>query len=274
MANQPSINTAPNAEASTSTSTLIPPRQALLQNITTQSILINQLFTLLGSSSSSSSLSGTNNTGLPSQGSSGVQNGNIGGMGGVEQIYHSLQLSTVDLSNLLKYTYKHQEEYKKVIEKKEKVELLEKKVRNLIKNLENDRIDLEELVENGKKVKSNIEQSEKNSINVSTILSHSMILSKYSSAPISNLMSDIDKNQLNQPWPNEMLMRMGLLFQMSGNQGMGGIGKKSNLTDETKLETTTNDQPQPTIIHEEPTRKYDPNAVFTLDLNSDDSDDD
>ncbi|OCF79199.1 hypothetical protein I204_01146 [Kwoniella mangroviensis CBS 8886] len=251
MANQ-STDPQPSSTPSSSSSS-IPPRQSLLQNLTTQSLLLTQLFTLLSSSPSSTAPN-------PGQG------------GGIEQIYTALQLSTLDLSNLLRDTYTHQEEYKKLLDKKNNLENLEQRVRGLIRGLEHDRIELEQMVDNGKKVKKNIEQSEKNPIIIPTLLSHAQNLSRYSSAPISSLMSDIDKNQY-QPWPTEMAMRMGLLFQMSGNEGMGGMGRTGEVGDETKT-TEIIEQSQPAIVHEEPTRRYDPNAVFTLDLNSDDSDDD
>ncbi|WWC64012.1 uncharacterized protein I303_106618 [Kwoniella dejecticola CBS 10117] len=242
---------APQASASSSSSsssTSLPPRQALLRNLTTQSVLLSQLFTILSASSA-------------------TQNSNI------QQIYTGLQLSTLDLSNLVKDAYAHQAEYAKLLEKRARVEQLEGRVRGLIKGLENDRLELERLVEGGKKIKEGIEQSEKHPAHVPTLLAHSQRLARYSSAPISSLMSDVDKNQF-QPWPNETMMRMGLLFQMGGNEGMGGMGKKGNLGDETQASETIVEQPQSAVVHEEPARRYDPNAVFTLDLNSDDSDDD
>ncbi|WVW79371.1 hypothetical protein I302_101339 [Kwoniella bestiolae CBS 10118] len=245
MANQPSNPPPPSNPSSSS----LPPRQSLLQNLTTQSLLLTQLFTLLSYSSS-----------------------NTPQTQGIEQIYTALQLSTLDLSNLLRETYTHQEEYQKLLDKKQNLEKLEGRVRGIIRVLEADRVELEGMVERGRKVREGIEQSEKNPINIPTLLSHSQNLSRFSSAPISTLMSDIDKNQY-QPWPTEMAMRMGLLFQMSGNEGMGGMGRTGEVGDETKP-TEIAEQPQPTIIHEEPSRRYDPNAVFTLDLNSDDSDDD
>ncbi|WRT69082.1 uncharacterized protein IL334_006065 [Kwoniella shivajii] len=247
MANQPI--TTPSSSSSSSSSSSTPPRQALLQNLTTQSLLLTQLFSLLSSQSSTN------------------QQPN-----GAEQIYAAIQLSTLDLSNLVRETYAHQDEWRELQSKKRQVELLEGRVRSLMKTLESGRIELEGLVEDGQVIKKSIEQSEKNPVHAATLLSHAHSLARHSSAPISSLMADVDKAQY-QPWPTEMSMRMGLLFQMSG-EGMGGMGQKGTVGEETKATAETVEQPQPTIIHEEPSRRYDPNAVFTLDLNSDDSDDD
>ncbi|WWC73084.1 uncharacterized protein I206_107049 [Kwoniella pini CBS 10737] len=251
------------SSSSSSSSNSLPPRQALLQNLTTQSILLSQLFNIFSNNLNLNSNDNNNNNN-----NNIIQNNN-----NIEQIYTGLKLSTLDLSNLIKDSNKHQKEYLNLIFKKKKIEILENKIKFLIKNLENGRLQLENMIEIGKKMKISIEQSEKNIIQVPSLLAQSQRLAKYSSAPISNLMSNIDKNQF-QPWPNEMMMRMGLLFQMGGNEGMGGMGKKGKLGDEIQSTDNAIEQPQNTIIHEEPARRYDPNAVFTLDLNSDDSDDD
>lgn len=78
------------------------------------------------------------------------------------------------------------------------------------------------------------------------------------------------------PWPNEANMRTGLLFQLGGSMsGIGDIGVVGeggwlweSLTPETEQRA-----PQYEVVHEEPGRRYDPAAVFSLDLNSDESDD-
>jgi mediator of RNA polymerase II transcription subunit 4 len=129
-------------------------------------------------------------------------------------------------------------------------------------------------------------------IKIPTLLAHAHALAKHSSAPLSSLLTSIDKAQY-QPWPTENAMRQGLLFQMEGS--MSGVGQTGEIGDGTSLSyisyrciyeigadwTESKDvimaeaqtQAAPQIHREEHGRKYDPDAVFTLDLNSDSDDD-
>lgn len=55
------------------------------------------------------------------------------------------------------------------------------------------------------------------------LMAHAQSLSKHSSAPVSSLLAPVDKAQY-APWPTEMSMRMGLLFQLEGS--MSGMGER------------------------------------------------
>jgi mediator of RNA polymerase II transcription subunit 4 len=65
-------------------------------------------------------------------------------------------------------------------------------------------------------------------IDIASLLSHAHGLARHSSAPVSSLLTPIDKAQY-QPWPTEGAMRQGLLFQMEGS--MSGIGQTGQIGD-------------------------------------------
>jgi len=69
-------------------------------------------------------------------------------------------------------------------------------------------------------------------IQVPKLLAHAHALAKHSSAPISSLLTPIDRQQY-QPWPTENAMRQGLLFQMEGS--MSGVGQTGQVGDGTCL---------------------------------------
>ncbi|WVF65530.1 hypothetical protein IAT40_000258 [Kwoniella sp. CBS 6097] len=259
--------------SSSSMSSSQAPRQSLLQNLSTQSILITQLFSLLSSPPPSSTTGPSTQSNFGTSPNPSAQ--------AIEQIYAAIQLSTLDLSSLVKETYEHQAEWQRFLAKKKEVENLEKRVRGVMRRLEGSRGELEGMVEAGRAVRNDIEKSER-----------AQSISKHTSAPIPPTSSAdsgaaaiptvIDKS-LYAPWPSEMNMRQGLLFQLEGS--MGGMGERGVVGDE--LASTTNQaqgelgqQPEahqasaPTHVHhEEPSRRYDPNAVFDLALNSDSDDD-
>lgn len=64
---------------------------------------------------------------------------------------------------------------------------------------------------------------------------------------------------------------------MSGMGDVGVIGEGELIVSGTKLTTDRADEDKAEqrveVVHEEQVRRYDPGAVFQLDLNSDDSDD-
>ncbi|WVR09046.1 hypothetical protein IAU60_006106 [Kwoniella sp. DSM 27419] len=281
MANQP-VSPGSSSEPSSS----LPPRTSLLQNLSTQSILLTQLFSLVAA---------------PSQGTPAPQT-----TGAIEQIYAALQLSTLDLSSLVKEAHEHQAEWKRLQEQKAEVEMLEKRVRGLVQSLEHGRKELEGMVDKGRQVRSDIDRSERNPIPVRKLLTQASALARHSSAPVSSLLAPVDKAQY-QPWPTEMAMRQGLLFQLEGS--MGGMGERGVMGDTNNgmsagrvtayvplrgtaparythadsaglgtgesAASVQEQSPQPVIIHhEEPGRRFDPNAVFDLALNSDESDED
>ncbi|OCF35587.1 hypothetical protein I316_02642 [Kwoniella heveanensis BCC8398] len=282
--------------SSSSPSSAQAPRLSLLQNLSTQSILITQLFSLLSSGLPPVSPATITGSQLPNFN----VNANASAQA-IEQIYAAIQLSTLDLSGLVKETYEHQAEWQRFLAKKREVEGLEKRVRGVMRRLEACRGELEEMVEIGREVRRDIERSETNPIPSRLLLSTAQSISKHTSAPIPPISSSntttaeggsgvappptvIDKS-LYAPWPSEMNMRQGLLFQLEGS--MGGMGERGVVGDE--LPSTTNQvqdaqsqaQPQEPhqapahahVHHEEPSRRYDPNAVFDLALNSDSDDD-
>lgn len=65
-------------------------------------------------------------------------------------------------------------------------------------------------------------------IDVASLLSHAHGLARHSSAPVSSLLTPIDKAQY-QPWPTENAMRQGLLFQMEGS--MSNVGQTGQIGD-------------------------------------------
>ncbi|KAL0247756.1 hypothetical protein I308_103834 [Cryptococcus tetragattii IND107] len=225
-----------------------PPPYSLLQNLTTQSLLLSHLFTLIASPPNP-------NTSTQTQ---------------LAQVYSALQLSTLDLSGLVREVGQHQEAYRRLVEKKKEVAGLEMRVRGLVKRLEEGRKELEGMIDQGEKSLQDIEKSEREPVPAKTLMAHAQSLSKHSSAPVSSLLAPVDKAQY-APWPTEMSMRMGLLFQLEGS--MSGMGERGVVGEEQKAPQKVEGRREH-VEHEESGRRYDPNAVFQLDLNSDDSDED
>jgi hypothetical protein len=60
---------------------------------------------------------------------------------------------------------------------------------------------------------------------VKPLLAHAQALATHSSAPVSSLLTPLDRaNAL--PWPTEAAMRQGLLFALQGSMsGVGDVGK-------------------------------------------------
>ncbi|ODO06121.1 hypothetical protein L198_01353 [Cryptococcus wingfieldii CBS 7118] len=224
-----------------------PPRQSLLQNLSTQSLLLTHLFTAL-------SLPLTPQT--PPQ---------------ISQLHTALQYSALDLAGLVREVEEHQKLWNKLQEKKEEVKQLERRVRGLVRSLEEGRRTLEGMVDQGVKEVAAIDKSEKEPILAKTLLAHAQALGKHSSAPVSTLLAPVDRAQYT-PWPTEMNMRMGLLFQLEGS--MSGMGETGMVGDQQAAQPEVEERREEPVQVEESGRRYDPNAVFQLDLNSDDSDDD
>ncbi|KAK4687688.1 mediator of RNA polymerase II transcription subunit 4, partial [Tremellales sp. Uapishka_1] len=226
----------------TLSNTAAPPsiRSALLSNLSTQTTLLTQLFTTLSQPSSSS-------TSLPS-------------------LYSSFQNTSADLSRLVEDVYDHQAKYRLMLEKKERVEALERRVRELLVSLEGDRSDLLGMVESSREVVKGIEKARDDPINVSRLVSHAIALSKTTSAPVSSLLLERERAQ-STPWPGEAEMRMGSLFILQGS--MSGVGDVGKLGDEIKEVEMVAQTERVQIREQEQVRKYDPDAVYNLDLNSD-----
>lgn len=124
-----------------------PPPYSLLQNLTTQSLLLSHLFTLIASPPNP-------NTSTQTQ---------------LAQVYSALQLSTLDLSGLVREVGQHQEAYRRLVEKKKEVAGLEMRVRGLVKRLEEGRKELEGMIDQGEKSLQDIEKSERGaSFSIST----------------------------------------------------------------------------------------------------------
>ncbi|EKD04791.1 hypothetical protein A1Q2_00902 [Trichosporon asahii var. asahii CBS 8904] len=220
------------------------PRPALLLAVATQQHLLSELFTVLQATSSA-----PNADALPA-------------------LHAGLVQSSERLDQLSAELKVHQAAYAEMLAKQKKAKELEDEIRSVIRELHGAKVDLEEVVNEGAKVRESIEQSEKDPVSVDQLIAHAHALAKTTSAPVSSLLAPVDKAAAT-PWPNEAAMRQGLLFQLEGS--MSGVGDVGVVGDATAPEPA---QPAPQVVHEEPGRRYDPGAVFQLDLNSDDSDDD
>ena len=258
----------------------LPPRTRLLLNLSTQSQLLDQFFTTLSNPTSA------NATNLPN-------------------LYQLLQETTNDLLALRKDVQAHQEVWTRIEGKKREVVDLEKRSRGLMRALKVESEELGVMVKEGREIIHSVDKLEKGeshpytdcplinntivlmveAIHVPRLLAHAHALAKHSSAPISSLLAPIDRAQY-MPWPTENAMRQGLLFQMEGSMsGVGQTGQvgdgtspppitKASLTNaEGEEEDVIMAEQVPAQVHrEEVGRKYDPDAVFTLDLNSDSDD--
>lgn len=108
-----------------------PIRTSLLLALTTQSALLNELFSALPSASSD-----------------------------IPALHASLVQSSVQLDALARDTEEHQRCWDKLLAQKREVEDLERKVRGLIRELEGGRTELESMVDEGRRVSEGIEKSE------------------------------------------------------------------------------------------------------------------
>lgn len=123
----------PSPSTSTMTATLSDPpiRTSLLLSLTTQGALLNELFSALPSASSD-----------------------------IPTLHASLVQSSAQLDALARDAEAHQRAWEKLLAQKREVEALERKVRNLIRELEGGRIELESMVDEGRRVSQGIEKSE------------------------------------------------------------------------------------------------------------------
>lgn len=108
-----------------------PIRTSLLLALTTQGALLNELFTALPSASSD-----------------------------VPALHASLVQSSAQLDALARDAEAHQRAWDKLLAQKREVEALERKLRALIRELEGGRIELEGMVDEGRRVSEGIEKSE------------------------------------------------------------------------------------------------------------------
>lgn len=118
----------------------IPPRTRLLQNISTQTHLINQIFTSLSSSTSASTSAAS--TPLP-------------------DLYQALKNTTDELLRLREDVAVHQELWARIEAKKKNVIDLERRVRGIMRTLERERCELETMVQEGRDVISSVDKVEK-----------------------------------------------------------------------------------------------------------------
>lgn len=109
-----------------------PMRTSLLLALTTQQTLLNELFTALPSAAAD-----------------------------VPALHASLVQSASQLDALAKEAEEHQRKWGQLLAKQAEVSALEGRVRSLIKELEGGRIELEGMVDEGKKVAEGIDKSER-----------------------------------------------------------------------------------------------------------------
>ncbi|BEJ15123.1 hypothetical protein CspHIS471_0408900 [Cutaneotrichosporon sp. HIS471] len=223
----------------TATLTDPPIRTSLLLALTTQGALLNELFTALPSSSSD-----------------------------IPALHASLVQSSAQLDALAADAEDHQRAWAALLVQKAEVEGLERRIRALLRELEGGRAELEALVDEGRRVSDSIALSEDDPVGVPVLLAQAHALSRTTSAPVSSLLAPVDRAQAT-PWPNETQMRQGLLWQLGGSMsGMGDVGVIGQDREPEKQGERVE------VVHEEQVRRYNPEAVFKLDFNSDDSDDD
>ncbi|GMK57129.1 hypothetical protein CspeluHIS016_0309690 [Cutaneotrichosporon spelunceum] len=222
----------------TATLTDPPIRTSLLLALTTQGALLNELFAALSSSSSD-----------------------------IPALHASLVQSSAQLDSLAADAEEHQRAWAALLAQKREVEGLEMRVRGLLRELEGGRVELETLVDEGRRVSKSIALSEDDPVDVPVLLAHAHALARTTSAPVSSLLAPVDRAHAT-PWPNETQMRQGLLWQLGGSMsGMGDVGAIGEDREEEKQGERVE------VVHEEQLRRYNPEAVFKLDFNSDDSDD-
>ncbi|RSH95027.1 hypothetical protein EHS25_000113 [Saitozyma podzolica] len=239
------------------------PHHALLDNLSQQSSLLTALFTHLSQplSSNPSPLAIPPIPSFPSTSSPSDP---------LNTIYAALAERERDLAGIVSRTYEHQAAYASLMRKRDEVSGLERRVRGLVKALERDRKELEGMVQSGEEIRESIAKSEKDPLPVKPLLAHAQALATHSSAPVSSLLTPLDRaNAL--PWPTEAAMRQGLLFALQGS--MSGVGDVGKIGDETKEVPAETRETQREVIHEDTGRRFDPNAVFELDLNSDSEED-
>jgi hypothetical protein len=121
----------------------VPPRARLLQNISTQSHLINQIFTSLSSSASASA--STAPAPLPT-------------------LYRALEDTTGELLRLRQDVAEHQELWARIEAKKKNVIDLERRVRGIMRTLERERSDLETMVQEGRDIMASVDKVEQSEL--------------------------------------------------------------------------------------------------------------
>ncbi|ORY28782.1 vitamin-D-receptor interacting mediator subunit 4-domain-containing protein [Naematelia encephala] len=228
-----------------------PLRTQLLTNLATQHSHLLDLFTQL--STPTSSIASSSSFQHP-----------------INQLYSLLSEKTTELAYLVEETERHQAAWRELERKKKEVVELEGNVRALISTLEQGRRELQVLVDKGREIIQRVDEVEQRPLQVEPLLAHALALGNTTSAPVSSLIAPVDLAQ-HKPWPTEMSMRMGILFKSAGS--MSGMGDTGLIGDERKeVEKAVADRYDG--HREETDRVADRHAVFNLDLNSDDSDDD
>lgn len=124
-----------------SSSSSIPPSRALLQNLSTQNQLLNQIFTSLASSTSTQQAQQQQQNPLP-------------------LLYQVLEQTCNDLLQLRKDVRAHQAVWERVERKKREVIELEKRTRMIMRTLEKERSELETMVREGREVMESVDRVE------------------------------------------------------------------------------------------------------------------
>ncbi|KAL7420996.1 hypothetical protein Q5752_003880 [Cryptotrichosporon argae] len=178
---------------------------------------------------------------------------------------HAAFLSTQHaLASLDAAARAHQAAWARVRAREDEVDGLERRVRGMLRALEQGRRELEALVVVGREDLREIERAEKHPAPVTALLAHAHALAATTSAPPAPTIADAARAPA-APWPSEAAMRTGLLFALEGS--MSGTGDVGQVGDEPA--------PKPARhvdVVEEHAARFDPHAVFELDLNTDESD--
>ena len=117
-----------------------PPRELLLANLSTQSNLVNQIFTIISNPPAPQ----------PTLSSSHP----------VAQLYTSIGASVDELAGIVDGVWEHQSAWRNLERLKDQVRSLDRNVREVIGELEKGRIELESMVEEGRKVKESIDRAQ------------------------------------------------------------------------------------------------------------------
>lgn len=127
----------------------VPPRTRLLQNLSTQSQLLNQIFSSLASSTSAQQTQTQQQSQQPNP---------------LPLLYQVLDQTCTDLLALRKDVRAHQVVWERVERKKREVIELEKRTRVIMRTLERERSELETMVREGREVVASVDRVERSEL--------------------------------------------------------------------------------------------------------------
>jgi mediator of RNA polymerase II transcription subunit 4 len=217
----------------------IPIRTQLFTNLTRQSQLITDLFGHLASGSTGAGAGAGAAPGTFTSTSTASHPVNVlyAQTHPLQSMYGSLQDLENGLADVIDNAWDHQAAFRALMAKREEVVQLELKVRDLVRKVEQGRGELEVLVREGRERLPDIKTVTKSKLSsiralkshltvaeplaIPPLIAHAIALSRTTSAPTSQHVPPSEKGMY-APWPTEVGMRTGLLFQMSGS--MSGVG--------------------------------------------------